>query len=182
MYGTTIFVRTPTLKLTIGQRNGLKSFMKETNDKKEYRRAQAVLEKSEGKTHIAIAREHGVDERTTQRWIAAYIKKGIEGLQICRSSRSKSNITEIILSALFNDPHLFGYLRNTWSLRSLAKCLTNELDIPISFKHLQRITKDLGVRCKRPKLELLHGEDYEEGKERVENYKQIASALKKRES
>jgi hypothetical protein len=38
------------------------------------------------------------------------------------------------------------------------------------------------VRCKRPKLELLHGEDYEQGKERVENYKQIASALKKRES
>jgi hypothetical protein len=31
---------------------------------------------------------------------------------------------------------------------SLAKCLTNELDSPISFKHLQRITKDLGVRCK----------------------------------
>jgi transposase len=89
---------------------------------------------------------------------------------------------EIILSALFNDPHIFGYLRNTWSLRSLAKCLTNELGIPISFKHLQRITKDMGIRCKRPKLELLHGEDYEEGKERVENYKQIASsALKKRE-
>ncbi|MFZ0514733.1 MAG: hypothetical protein WAM14_24225, partial [Candidatus Nitrosopolaris sp.] len=90
------------------------------------------------------------------------MKKGIEGLQLCRSSRSKSRITdedrEIILSALFNDHH---YLRNTWSLRSLANCLTNELGIPISFKHLQRITKDLGVRCKRPKLELLHGEDYE---------------------
>ena len=63
----------------------------------------------------------------------------------------------------------------------MAKCLTNELGLPISFKHLQRITKDLGIQCKRPKLELLHGEDYEEeGKERVENYKQIASALKKK--
>ena len=102
------------------------------------------------------------------------------------NSGSKPRITDkdrdIILSALFNDLHLFGYLRNTWSLRSLAECLTNELGITISFKHLQRITKDLGVRCKRPKLELLHGEDYEEGKERVENYKQVASALKKRES
>jgi transposase len=185
MYGTTIFVRTPTLKLTIGQRNGLRSFMKKTNDKKEYRRAQAILKKGEGKTHKEIAKEHGVNERTTQRWIAAYAQKGIEGLQICRSSRSESRITdedrEIILSALFNDPHLFGYLRNTWSLRSLAECLTNELDIPISFKHLQRITKDLGVRCK-PKLELLHGGDYEQGKEQVKNYKQVASALKKRRS
>ena len=63
------------------------------------------------------------------------------------------------------DPHIFGYLRNTWSLRSLARCLTDELGISISFKHLQRITKDMGIRCKRPKLELLHGPDYEEGKE-----------------
>ena len=62
----------------------------------------------------------------------------------------------------------------------MAKCLTNELDIPISFKHLQRITKDLGIRCKRPKLELLHGKDYEEGKRRVEDYKHVARALKKR--
>ncbi|HXT84614.1 MAG TPA: hypothetical protein VN704_09860 [Verrucomicrobiae bacterium] len=43
-------------------------------------------------------------------------------------SSSQSHITdenkEIILSVLFNDPNLFGYVRNTWSLRSLAKCLT----------------------------------------------------------
>ncbi|MGC1930590.1 MAG: helix-turn-helix domain-containing protein [Candidatus Nitrosopolaris sp.] len=31
---------------------------------------------SEGKIHKTIAKEHGVDERTTQRWIATYIKKG----------------------------------------------------------------------------------------------------------
>ena len=122
-----------------------------------------------------------------QRWIATYIQRGIEGgVRIKKPGGSKSGITdedkEIILSALFNDPHLFGYLRNAWSLRSLAKCLINELGLRISFKHLQRITKDLGIQCKRPKLELLHGEDYEEeGKERVENYKQIASALKKRD-
>jgi hypothetical protein len=29
-------------------------------------------------------------------------------------------------------------------------------------------------------LELLHGKDYEEGKKRVEDYKHIATALKKR--
>jgi transposase len=49
--------------------------MKKTKDQKEYRRAQAVLKKGEGKIHKTIAKEHGVDERTTQRWIATYIKK-----------------------------------------------------------------------------------------------------------
>src|SRR5207237_8796381 len=82
------------LKLTMRQRNGLRSIMKKTKDKQEYRRAQAILKKDEGKTHKEIAKEHGVNERTTQRWIAVYAKKGIEGLQICRSSRSKSRITD----------------------------------------------------------------------------------------
>ena len=159
--------------------------MKTTNNKEEYRRLLAVIQKREGRTYLDIAMEHGVSSRSVQRWIAAYIKKGTDALRNKKSGGAKSRITdehkEIILSALFNDPHLFGYLRNTWSLRSLARCLTDELGIPISFKHLQRITKDIGIRCNRPKLELLlHGPDYEEGKQRVENYKQIASALKKR--
>jgi transposase len=171
-------------KLTTGQVNGLRSFMDKTDDKKEYRRAVAVLQKADGKTYEYIATEQRVHIRTTKKWIGDYVRNGIEGLKILKNHDGrKPRITdedrEIILSALFNDPHTFGYLRNTWSLRSLARCLTEELGIPISFKHLQRITKDMGIRCKRPKLELLHGPDYEEGRIRVENYKHIASALKK---
>ena len=100
---------------------------------------------------------NGVNIRSVQRWVAAFIHGGIEELKIKKRPRGLNSLItyenrEIILSALFNDPHLFGYLRNTWSLRSLARCLTDELDIPISFKHLQRITKDMGIRCKRQKL------------------------------
>ena len=61
--------------------------MKKTNDKREYRRAQAILRKCESRTYKDIAKEHGVDERTVQRWIADYIKKGgTEGLAIHKSS------------------------------------------------------------------------------------------------
>jgi transposase len=176
------------LKLTIRQRNGLKSFMKKTNNKKEYRRVLAVLQKADGISYESIAKEHGVSSRTVRRWvISSYVKNGIEGLKILTKrrrgpkSKIKDNDKEIILSVLFNDPHIFNYLRNTWSLRSLAKCLTNELRIKISFKHLQRILKSMGITSKRPKLELLHGVDYEEGKKKVENYKQVSSALKKME-
>jgi transposase len=171
-------------KLTTGQVNGLRSLMEKTNDKREYRRAVAVLQKADGKTYDYIAREQRVHIRTTKKWIGDYIRNGIECLKIRenhdgRKPRITEEDREVILSVLFNDPHTFGYLRNTWSLRSLARCLTDELGIPISFKHLQRITKDIGIRCKRPKLELLHGPDYEEGKKRVDNYKHVASALKK---
>ena len=145
------------LKLTIGQANGLRSFIEKTNDKREYSRAVAVLQKADGKTYDYIARDHRVHIRTTKQWVHNYIKKGIEGLKTRENHGGpKRRITdenkEIILSVLFNDPHLFGYLRNRWSLRSLAKCITNELDIPISFKHLQRITRNLGIIFKRPNL------------------------------
>jgi len=40
----------------------------------------------------------------------------------------------------------------------------------------------MGIRCKRPKLELEDGTDYDDGKKKVKNYKQIASALKNKES
>jgi hypothetical protein len=48
------------LKLTIVQRNKLKSFMSNTNNKKEYRRLLAILQKAEGRTYEDIANEHGV--------------------------------------------------------------------------------------------------------------------------
>lgn len=167
------------------ERNSLKLLMDNTHDKRQYRKIQAVLQKADGKTYEYIAGEHRVHLRTAEQWISDYVKNGIEGLKIRKPGGLKSSITdkdrEIILSVLFNEPNIFDYLRNTWSLRSLAKCLTDELDIKISFKHLQRILKDMGIRCKRPKLELEHGTDYEEGKEKVENYKQVSLALKKRE-
>ena len=60
---------------------------------------------------------------------------GTKGLEIKKTGSTKSLITEkdreIILSLLFNDPNIFAYVRNTWSLRSLAKCLTEELDIQL---------------------------------------------------
>lgn len=172
------------LHLTIEQKNSLKSLMKNTTDKRQYRRFLAILQKSNGRTFKDISKEHIVNTRSVQRWVFAYLENGTRGLEIKKTGSSQSRITdenkEIILSVLFNNPNLFGYVRNTWSLRSLAKCLTEELDIPISFKHLQRILKDMGIGCKRPKLELEHGPDYDDGKKKVKNYKQIESALKKR--
>ena len=54
----TDFVRVPSkLKLTTGQVNSLTLFMEKTGDKKEYRRAVAVIQKADGKTYDYIARE-----------------------------------------------------------------------------------------------------------------------------
>ena len=135
------------LNLTTAQKNSILRLMKNTTtDKKYYRRLLAVLHKSNGTTFADIARN--------MVWVSGQFKDGYQqtsrwgtyGLEIKKISSTKSRITdedrEIMLSVLFNDPNIFGYIRNTWSLRSLANCLTEELDIPISFRHLQRILKE----------------------------------------
>ena len=77
------------LKLATGQVNSLRLFLEKTSDKREYRRAVAVLQKADGKTYDYIAREHRVHVRTTKKWIDDYIKKGIEGLKIKKRSKAK---------------------------------------------------------------------------------------------
>ncbi len=96
------------LKLATGQVNSLRLFMEKTSDKKEYRRAVAVLQKADGKTYDYIAREQRAHIRTAKKWVGDYIKNGIKGLKIGKNHGGpKPRITdedrEVILSVLFND-------------------------------------------------------------------------------
>ena len=70
------------LRLVIGQRNSLKSFMKTTHNKKQYRRLLAILQKVKSRTYEDIANEHGVSSRSVQRWVAAYIHGGIDEVKL----------------------------------------------------------------------------------------------------
>ncbi|MGA8912302.1 MAG: helix-turn-helix domain-containing protein [Nitrososphaeraceae archaeon] len=68
--------------------------MRNTNNKKEYRRLLAILQKAEGRTFEDIAKEHGVSSRSVQRWVAAYIQGGIDRVKIKKTGGSKSGITD----------------------------------------------------------------------------------------
>jgi transposase len=51
--------------------------MKSTSNKKEYRRVLAIAQKNEGRSFEEIAKEYEVNSRSVQRWVAAYIHRGI---------------------------------------------------------------------------------------------------------
>jgi transposase len=76
--------------------------MKNTADKRHYRRLLAVLQKSNGRTFEDIAKEHDVSIRSVQRWISAYFQMETKGLEIRKPISTKSRITdenrEIMLS------------------------------------------------------------------------------------
>jgi hypothetical protein len=77
---------------------------------------------------------------------------------------------------------VFGYLKNTWSIRLLATYLSSLLEMNVSPMQTWRIIHDLGIVYKQPKLKLEKGDDYGEKKEKIDRQVQedIPCSFKKR--
>jgi transposase len=173
------------LALSGSERQRLRGLMKATRSKREYREASAILEKADGLTYEAIAVKHGVDVRTVQRWVEAYEAHGLDGLRDKPHPGKPSSYTEAqrrrIVELALQSPRLFGYLRNSWSVRLLSRHLTREVGVKISKSQVWRILHEAGIVHKRPKATVKSPDpDYERKAAKVSAYKRIAPALEKR--
>ena len=177
------------LELSTVQKKELVSFMKNTHDKEEYRRASAIKQKMEGVPYRTIARNVGVNYRNVYDWINNYRKYCLDGIRnkrknggrkpVISTDKNKEIVKDIVLN---KSPRTFGYLKNTWSIRLLATYLSSLLEMNVSPMQTWRIIQDLGIVYKQPKLELEKGSDYEEKKGKIDRYKKISSALLKKGS
>src|SRR5574339_224548 len=178
------------LKLSDNQKKELIRFMKNTQDKEEYKRASAIKQKMEGISYRTIARNVGVNYRNVYDWINNYRKyDGLDGIRnkrmnagrkpVISTDKNKEMVKDIVLN---KSPRTFGYLKNTWSIRLLATYLSSLLEMNVSPMQTWRIIQDLDIVYKQPKLELEKGNDYEEKKGKIEGYKKISSALFKKDS
>ena len=174
------------------QKKELLDFIRNTRNKEEYKRALAVKQKIEGLSYRTIAKNIGVNYRNVYRIVDAYRQERINGITSKRnnagriptkisSEKNKQMIKDIVIN---KSPSTFGYLKNTWSIRLLAKHhLSKELMMNVSPMQTWRIINELGIKYKRPKLALEHDEkDYKERQKVIDNYKRISSALLKKGS
>ena len=168
------------------QKKELFDFIKNTRNKEEYKRALAVKQKIEGLSYRTIAKNIGVNYMNVYRIVDAYRQERLNGIRSKRnnagripkisSEKNKQMIKDVVIN---KSPKTFGYLKNTWNIRLLAKHLSKELRMNVSPMQTWRIIKELGIKYKRPKLALEHEDDYEEKKKVVDNYKKVSSALLK---
>jgi transposase len=181
-------VKPDPLRLFANQKKELFDFIKNTRNKEEYRRAVAVKHKMEGMSYRTIAKNLGVNYRNVYRMLKSYKEHGLSGIRSKRrnagripkisSEKNKQMIKDVVLKS----PRIFGYLRNTWSIRFLAAYLSKELEMSVSPMQTWRIIHELGITYKKPKLMLEHEKDYEEKKKTIDNYKKVSSALLKKGS
>ena len=178
------------IRLSANEKKELFDFIKNTRNKEEYRRVVAVKQKMEGMSYRNIAKNLGVNYRNVYRMVKSYKEHGLGGIRSKRrnagripkisSDKNKQMIKDIILN---KSPRIFGYLKNTWSIRLLAAYLTAILGINVSPMQTWRMVHDLGIVSKKPKLSLEHESDYEEKKKKtIDNYKKVSSALLKKDT
>ena len=183
-----IAVKPDPLILSANQKKELFDFTKNTKNKEEYRRAIAVKQKMEGMSYRTIAKNIGVNYRNVYRMLKSYKKHGLSGISSKRRNAgripkiSSDKNKQMIKDAVLRSPRIFGYLRNTWSIRLLAAYLSKELEMNVSPMQTWRIIHELGITYKKPKLALEHEKDYEEKKKTIDNYKKISAALLKKGS
>jgi transposase len=149
------------------QKKELFDFIKNTRNKEEYKHALAVKQKVENLSYRTIAKNIGVNYMNIYRIVDAYRQERLNGIRSKRnnagripkisSEKNKQMIKDIVIN---KSPKTFGYLKNTWNIRLLAKHLSKELRMDVSPMQTWRIIKELRIKYKRPKLALEHEDDY----------------------
>src|SRR3989338_10737894 len=112
--------RKPNFHLTSAQRQRLRSFMAKTNDKREYRAADGLLQRAEGKSADEVARRLGVTIKQVFTWTRKFRASGTDGLHMKKPTGRKTTKADaakpIIAKIIDEEPQAFGYLKGRWAL------------------------------------------------------------------
>lgn len=178
--------RKPDFNLSAAQQRQLRTFMAKTNDKREYRAADGLLLRAEGRSADDVARRLGVTIKQVFVWTRKFRSTGVIGLCMKKSTgrkRTKANIAKpLIANMIDEDPQAFGYLKGRWVLRDISRELNKE-GIDIHWTSVGRMLDELNIVLKSPRLRAIGSikKNYRK-REEIRGYKRIAPALLKKES
>lgn len=174
------------LSLTEKQRHQLQQFKAQTKDKREYRAADGLLLRAEGKSANEVARRIGVTIKQVFMWARKFRLKGVRGLRVRkqtgRPARKAALAKPRIAHLIEQDPRVFGYLKGRWVLRDIARQLQKD-GVEMHYTSVRRMLDELGIVLKTPRLRTPGSlkKNYRKRRE-IRRYKKVAAALSKKTS
>jgi len=160
--------------------------MKKTKDKLEYRAADGLLMRAEGKSVDAISRRLGVSMNQVFVWTRKFRATGTKGLRMKKPTGRKTTKADAakpkIAALIDKDPQAFGYLKGRWVLRDISRELKKE-GVDMHWTSVGRVLEDLDLVLKSPRLRAPGSikKNYRK-REEIQRYKRIAPALLKKRS
>jgi transposase len=154
------------------------AFRQETDPK--YRdRIQVVRLASRGRPHKDIAADLAVTPRTVQRWLNAYLERGLEGLRPRKAPGKPGKIPAEMADELkrwvIEGPAKQGLDRANWTHEELADHLLKAKGIRTSRPAVGRFCRKRGIRLYRPSYHYERGNPQKQAQARED-----IAALKKK--
>jgi transposase len=140
----------------------LEETFRSTADRKLRDRLQIVLLASRGRMHQDIAADLCVNRRSVQRWLNAYLERGLDALRPRPAKGAPGKIpaelADEIKQWVIDGPAKQGLDRANWTHAELADHLFKTHGIATSRSAMHRFCCRIGVRPYRPTYRYLRGD------------------------
>jgi transposase len=131
-------------------------------DRKLRDRLQIVRLAHRNRPHRDIASDLGITPRTVQRWLNAYLERGLDGLQPRKPLGATPKLTDDVAPVLrrwvIDGPAACGRDRANWTYAELADHLSHERGIRVRKSAMQAFCRKHGIRPYRPTYRFLRGD------------------------
>lgn len=166
------------IHLSEPDQNRLEHAFRTTTDRKFRDRLQIVRLAGRNRPHQHIADDLGVAPRTVQRWLNAYLERGLDGLRPRKATGATPKLTDDLAPVLrqwvIAGPVACGLDRANWTYAELADYLFHKRGIRVQKSAMQVFCNRHGIRPYRPTYRFLRGDPAKQAVAREE-----LAALKK---
>jgi transposase len=169
------------IRLPEGEAQRLEQAYREEADPKYKDRIQIVRLASRDRPHKDIAADLALTTRTVQRWLNAYLDRGLDGIRPRKAPGKTGNIPPELADELkrwvIQGPAKQGLDRANWTHEELADHLLKAKGIRTSRSAVQRFCSKIGIRVYRPTYHHERGNPEKQAQARQD----IAELKKKRQ-
>lgn len=150
------------IHLPTDELNRLQHTFRTTPDRQLRDRAQIVLLAQRNRSHQDIAADLGISTRSVQRWLNAYLDRGLEGLRPRQAPGAKPKLTADLAPLLqqwvIDGPLRQGLDRANWTYAELADHLYKTKGIRVQKSAMQVFCSRHDIRPYRPTYRYLRGD------------------------
>jgi transposase len=156
------------IALSESQVEELEAVFRGTGDRKLRDRAQIVLMAHRNRPREQVAADLGVTTRTVQRWLNAYLDRGVEGLRPRAapgaSAKVPDRLADEVRRWVIAGPAACGLDRANWTHEELAAHLGREHGVRVRKSAMHAFCRRHGIRPYRPTYRFLRGDPAKQGR------------------
>jgi transposase len=168
------------ISLPLPEFERLQHLFRSTPDRKLRDRTQIILLAQRGRPHQDIAQDLGITSRTVQRWLNAYLERGLDGLRPKKAKGATPKLTADLAPLLqrwvLDGPQAQGLDRANWTYAELADHLYRSKGIRVHKSAMHVFCSRHDIHPYRPTYRYLRGDPAKQATARED----LAALKKKR--